>query len=515
MQFPTERLAQVLFMSVSMMALILCPHSKVEESFNLQATHDLFYYGITPLFGGKPDLHYDHLQYPGVVPRSFLGSLLLSTACRVCSLISLPLHHLDPLQVQFLARFLLLAATWHAWFRFAAAVRIAKQPSRSIVPTYLWLISACQFHVPFYASRMLPNTFATIVVLHGYAYWLQGKFSPAAACLVAATTLFRCDVILLVFTVGLTWLVRKELTVQKCLQVGIQTAVLCLLATVPIDSSLWRYWVWPEGQVFYYNTILGKSSDWGTLPWHWYVTRALPKIMLGTGVLVPLAVVRWSSGRAVRQLLTWEVDYSWMPYFLPALGYVGLYSFLGHKEVRFLFPIVPLLNLAAAVGMSKLHQAAFVTQKGKSSSQLAKVAFFGGLGCLVVSLAGSMLFLQVSRHNYPGGKALTVLADHLVHHDKGVIAHVWIDVATAMSGVSLFGQQAAAIRTPMTIDKAGYEPKEVHYEQFSHLISEDPEIDSHFHVFDVIQGKPRLDIFQREIVTEDTLFLLERNDWHY
>ncbi len=52
-------------------SLLVCPHSKVEESFQLQATHDLFYHGIGPairqsLLGeSNTTLPYDHLQYPG------------------------------------------------------------------------------------------------------------------------------------------------------------------------------------------------------------------------------------------------------------------------------------------------------------------------------------------------------------------------------------------------------------------------------------------------------------------
>jgi hypothetical protein len=65
------RIASTLLLVSFLLNLLVCPHSKVEESFLLQATHDLFYHGIGPairhsiLGQANITLPYDHLQYPG------------------------------------------------------------------------------------------------------------------------------------------------------------------------------------------------------------------------------------------------------------------------------------------------------------------------------------------------------------------------------------------------------------------------------------------------------------------
>lgn len=63
--------------------LFISPYTKVEESFNIQAAHDILIHGIP---GSNVDqfltANYDHVSFPGSVPRTFAGALILSGLSR-------------------------------------------------------------------------------------------------------------------------------------------------------------------------------------------------------------------------------------------------------------------------------------------------------------------------------------------------------------------------------------------------------------------------------------------------
>jgi alpha-1,6-mannosyltransferase len=125
-------------------------------------------------------LKYDHNQFPGVVPRTFIGALLVS-------ILSAPLAYLTYTQTDNLfliqligiefyslilnfvlfklkfyfkkVRFTLAFLVTGGFFHFTSAI---KKLFSSKVEKLTILITLTQFHFMFYSSRTLPNTFALI-----------------------------------------------------------------------------------------------------------------------------------------------------------------------------------------------------------------------------------------------------------------------------------------------------------------------------------------------------------------
>lgn len=59
--------------------LTYAPYTKVEESFNIQATHDVLASGIS--WNNTNEFlknNYDHVEFPGSVPRTFVGAVALA-----------------------------------------------------------------------------------------------------------------------------------------------------------------------------------------------------------------------------------------------------------------------------------------------------------------------------------------------------------------------------------------------------------------------------------------------------
>jgi alpha-1,6-mannosyltransferase len=138
--------------SLILFHLLLAPYTKVEESFNIQATHDVLVYGTpTSDVFKKLSSTYDHFTFPGAVPRTFVGPVLLAG-------ISQPFITFFGFEhAQFIVRAVL------GLFNAVALLVMKRNVARAFgTPTARWyaLLQASQFHVIFYASRTLPNMFA-------------------------------------------------------------------------------------------------------------------------------------------------------------------------------------------------------------------------------------------------------------------------------------------------------------------------------------------------------------------
>ena len=116
--------------------------------------------------------------------------------------------------------------------------------------------------------------------------------------------------------------------------------------TIAIDSYFWGKRVWPELQVLYFNTVMNKSSEWGTSPYQWYFVNAIPKSIT---IAIPLILIGLVY-RAKHHILDKDILIA----ITPAVIFVGLYSFLPHKELRFIFPALVMLNLGGAMGLAKM-----------------------------------------------------------------------------------------------------------------------------------------------------------------
>ncbi|KAL3852708.1 hypothetical protein ACJMK2_016326 [Sinanodonta woodiana] len=384
--------------------LLLCPYTKVEESFNTQAMHDLLYHRLDVA-------KYDHLEFPGVVPRSFLGPVAVA-------LISAPLAGLVHLLgghkfiVQYLVRFVLGSFVLCGLLSFANAV--GEKFGRNVKLTFL-VICASQFHFIFYMTRPLPNIFALPLVLMTLSCWLRQRHIGFVWYAGTSIVIFRSELCLYLGIILLLELWTKRLHMFTFLKIVIPAGIFLIGLTVLVDSYFWQRWLWPEGEVFWYNTVLNKSSHWGTLPYLWYFYSAIPRALAFSVLFIPVGLY-----------LTAELR----PLIISAVLFVCLYSCLPHKELRFIIYVFPVFNVAVASAVTKLW---LNRHKSKVKWFMSAIAAAHILGNVLVTC----IFLYISHHNYPGGEAVARL--HLLE-SQNTDVHVHIDVATAQNGVTRFTQ---------------------------------------------------------------------------
>ena len=187
----------LLVLAVATTHVLLTPYTKVEESFHLHATHDFLHHGL------RLD-RFDHHEFPGVVPRTFLGAAVLAAvvwplkASGLLDLMDADTKMAGQIAARIALATFVVAST--ARFRRAIGVHFGEGAALAFA-----LITATQFHPTFYASRTLPNTFALVLTTFGAGDWLEAAAAAiggharvtylsrrAVALITFAMVIFRC-----------------------------------------------------------------------------------------------------------------------------------------------------------------------------------------------------------------------------------------------------------------------------------------------------------------------------------
>uniref|UniRef100_A0A1A9UFH2 Mannosyltransferase n=1 Tax=Glossina austeni TaxID=7395 RepID=A0A1A9UFH2_GLOAU len=387
--------------------LHLCytPFTKVEESFNLQAMHDILYlrHNFT---------EYDHHEFPGVVPRTFLGPLFIAILSSPFVMLFETLH-INKFWTQYVVRAMLALIVSVAWSKWR---QVVCNLYGSHVSLWLNLITLTQFHLMFYMSRTLPNIMVLPIVIYALTCWIARRTKPFIIYSGVAILIFRSELSIFLGLLLLIDVIFKRLTVQRILKIATPAGVVILITSVVVDSFFWqRFPTWPEGEVLWYNTVLNKSSNWGTSPFLWYFYSALPRSMSCSLIFVPFGLIMEPRVR---------------PLTFAAIGYVLIYSIMPHKELRFIIYVLPVFNLTAATTCARFWLNA-------SKSLIHKFLAFCAGGHLLLNILMTLFLLTVSSTNYPGGAALNRL-----HSLESEFSNVTVHIANlaAQSGVSRFLQ---------------------------------------------------------------------------
>ncbi|KAJ3125458.1 dolichyl-P-Man:Man(7)GlcNAc(2)-PP-dolichol alpha-1,6-mannosyltransferase [Nowakowskiella sp. JEL0407] len=356
------RATALLYLLVSGLCLLAAPYSKVEESFSLQAVHDLLRESLSD---------YDHFLFPGVVPRSFVPSLLLS-------LLSYPFAFFinNNFVLLYVVRSLLAILQSLSLYHLLSA---AEKRFGKTAALWAGVFNFAQFHLPYWGSRTLPNFFALIPINFAFAIWLSHDtfFTTSTSPETTATSpptskkptttqppktykelttpgkllisllaftaiILRCETVLLSFPILISeTFIYKSLPLLPLLEFSYVASLSFIALTISIDSYFWKTpMFWPEFRVFLFNVVYNGAASYGVSPFHTYVTNLIPRIAPGS---FPLALV----AGLVREDKVRR-------YMAPLAAFVGVYSMLGHKEWRFVVYVVPMLNVFAGVAVAHI-----------------------------------------------------------------------------------------------------------------------------------------------------------------
>jgi hypothetical protein len=188
----------------------------------------------------------------------------------------------------------------------------------------------------YFAPRAMTETASALAVAFGLALTLRSQASRRqeviGALLLGLSVLFRLQNAL--FCLGLLGILLAR---KQWRRLGWCTVLLLVAAVAygALDRVTWGSWYHSVGEYLRFNVVEGKSAQWGVSEPTLYLRVLWTSMPL---VMVWVALLALPGGRRSIGLL------------LTAVAYVVVHSVVGHKEFRFLIPVLPVLFALTGAG---------------------------------------------------------------------------------------------------------------------------------------------------------------------
>lgn len=199
----------------------------------------------------------------------------------------------------------------------------------------------------FCITRTLSNSLETVLTIIGLYYWpcvrvssrrddssmrIWGVVVAAFACVIRPTSA------IIWMYVGLLELFlardRMRFIFLEVLPVGVLVLGLATL----LDRLVYGSWVLVPLNFLVFNFLSSGGDYYGTHKWHWYCTQGFT-VMLFTFLPFSLAGIIMSRNWRLSGLIAWVLV---------------LYSVLGHKEFRFVLPVLPITLMFSGFSLAAI-----------------------------------------------------------------------------------------------------------------------------------------------------------------
>lgn len=268
---------------------------------------------------------------------------------KICSWIGLT----NPFAIAVLLRLLIGFFTWHITSLFI--LKLLKK-DRKDFNIFILVLSQFLWFLPYLYSRFSSEIFAALFLLYAVYLLLYKTISKPVinnlliGFLLALSFYARFQMAFALIGIAVYLIFVKKDTFKSLVSIAFGF-IAGLSINLIIDFWFYKEWVFSPWEYFRANLLEGKAAGFGVSPFYQYaVDLFIYTIPLFSIILIPLMILGiWKNKLSIFTLI-------FIPFFIG-------HSLVGHKEIRFLFPMVFPMLILVIMGISHFWESPFFNQR--------------------------------------------------------------------------------------------------------------------------------------------------------